>query len=358
MAIVVLCSGCKTRLTLGDDRAGTTFNCPRCDGLIGVPVLLSPTLPPPKVVDFVSEKETEDEPPRLRRKKGSPWLAFIWLGLAGVMVSGFLYWAVSHANQEPEKQTTGEKEEPKKTINVEKRTDATLDWTHKDLVKHLEKKGIKVEVSGGHPGLTQSDRVCTIFFVPKGEEDAVTVEESGVSTRTAVMVYLCKNQRTADEQAGSMGKGSFTFGRFALGANGVVRNQKTDAFLLRLQTALTGPGLIIGTTGIPESWTHKELAEYLENKGLKYKMFSTSRGTLIGPAVFFVVDGTASASDEEKADRAFRDKSPDVIYCQVLKTAQDAKDRAGNLGSEAFSNGRFFYYGQPKALERIRQFLP
>lgn len=37
MAVVVACPHCKTRLTLGDDRAGTKLECPRCDGAINVP---------------------------------------------------------------------------------------------------------------------------------------------------------------------------------------------------------------------------------------------------------------------------------------------------------------------------------
>lgn len=44
MPIVILCPKCKTRLTLGDDRAGTTLECPRCDGPLSIPVAL---LPPP-----------------------------------------------------------------------------------------------------------------------------------------------------------------------------------------------------------------------------------------------------------------------------------------------------------------------
>ena len=49
MAIVVFCPGCKTRLTLGDDRAGETFECPRCDKPISVPMLVVPPAPPPPV---------------------------------------------------------------------------------------------------------------------------------------------------------------------------------------------------------------------------------------------------------------------------------------------------------------------
>jgi ribosomal protein L37E len=46
MAIVVLCPHCRTRLTLGDDRAGETFDCPRCGKAITVPLVVSPPPPP------------------------------------------------------------------------------------------------------------------------------------------------------------------------------------------------------------------------------------------------------------------------------------------------------------------------
>lgn len=41
MAITVVCPSCTTRITIGDDRSGTTFNCPRCSAAINVPVILS-----------------------------------------------------------------------------------------------------------------------------------------------------------------------------------------------------------------------------------------------------------------------------------------------------------------------------
>ena len=36
MPIVITCSACDTRLTLGDDRAGDRFECPQCDATIKV----------------------------------------------------------------------------------------------------------------------------------------------------------------------------------------------------------------------------------------------------------------------------------------------------------------------------------
>ena len=49
MPLALLCPGCKTRLTVGDDRAGTSFVCPRCTPSISVPVVAKapPSAPPP-----------------------------------------------------------------------------------------------------------------------------------------------------------------------------------------------------------------------------------------------------------------------------------------------------------------------
>lgn len=49
MALTIVCpdSHCATRLTLDDDRAGTTFTCPRCGTAISVPILVPPPTPIP-----------------------------------------------------------------------------------------------------------------------------------------------------------------------------------------------------------------------------------------------------------------------------------------------------------------------
>src|ERR1700722_16373737 len=67
MSIVVLCPGCSIRLTLGDDSAGTMFNCPECDGTIRIPPLLSLPMPPPKVVVY-----PPPPPPKASPKRPSP----------------------------------------------------------------------------------------------------------------------------------------------------------------------------------------------------------------------------------------------------------------------------------------------
>ena len=60
MALVVICPNCAVRLTLTDDRAGTTFDCPKCHVAITVP-LLDPApapLPPPPSAPASDEDDT------------------------------------------------------------------------------------------------------------------------------------------------------------------------------------------------------------------------------------------------------------------------------------------------------------
>jgi hypothetical protein len=56
MAIIIVCPGCKTRLTLGDDRAGETFECPKCPEMITVPILSPPGPPSSSYVGGASIK--------------------------------------------------------------------------------------------------------------------------------------------------------------------------------------------------------------------------------------------------------------------------------------------------------------
>jgi Zn-finger nucleic acid-binding protein len=61
MSIVVHCPGCKTRLTVGDDRAHDEFECPKCDERIRVWTLTGE----PEAAPARAEPEPEeDEYPR------------------------------------------------------------------------------------------------------------------------------------------------------------------------------------------------------------------------------------------------------------------------------------------------------
>lgn len=115
---------------------------------------------------------------------------------------------------------------------------------------------------------------------------------------------------------------------------------------------------VIALTGVPDSWTHKELAEHFDRKGLKYKMITTNRGAFFGPAVYFAADGSPASAGEKEADQAYQDKSADVIYCQIRKTAQEAKDEVGTMGSGAFASGRFVFAGPAKSLDRLKAAVP
>lgn len=78
-----------------------------------------------------------------------------------------------------------------------------------------------------------------------------------------------------------------------------------------------------------ESWTHKELVEYLVKKGVRMEAKpSIAFGFTGEPASSFVDPGT---------DREVR-----VL---LASSRQAARERAGSLGESAFSWGRFVFYG-------------
>lgn len=119
-----------------------------------------------------------------------------------------------------------------------------------------------------------------------------------------------------------------------------------------------GSGATGGGSGIPDDWTHKELAEHLAKRGLKYNLCPTRTGSFFGPAAYLVPEGSFVAKDEESARAAYSAGSPDVVYVQLRTSQQDARDQTGLKGDRAFSSGRFLFQGEPKHLERIRGALP
>ncbi|MBP3954962.1 hypothetical protein J8F10_06660 [Gemmata sp. G18] len=98
------------------------------------------------------------------------------------------------------------------------------DWTHRDLAEHLKKKGVEVEVKHGG-AYDQPGRPASAFYNPK--ENA------------AIIVYLCSSAKEAKEVSGSMGEGSFSSERFAIGC-GIKREEKNLILLGRVRKALTG----------------------------------------------------------------------------------------------------------------------
>lgn len=57
MSIVLLCPSCGTRLTMGDDRAGETIDCPRCDSSITVPIVSHSSRPRTTSLPYPSPEE-------------------------------------------------------------------------------------------------------------------------------------------------------------------------------------------------------------------------------------------------------------------------------------------------------------
>jgi hypothetical protein len=109
--------------------------------------------------------------------------------------------------------------------------------------------------------------------------------------------------------------------------------------------------------GVPEDWTHKELAEHFAKKKAGLRMIATTAGTFRGPAVYFVAEDS-DITDEDGAKAAVEAKAKTIAYCQIRKTAQEAKDEAGTRGDKAFSSGRFYFNGSPEFLSHVRRFLP
>jgi hypothetical protein len=100
MPITIHCSSCKTRLTLGDDRAGATITCPRCNTPLTAPgrappplpaPVLARTSPPPLPATHDDEDDwASDNERRLTKRR-------MWRGLAvggALVVVALVAWAL------------------------------------------------------------------------------------------------------------------------------------------------------------------------------------------------------------------------------------------------------------------------
>ena len=80
-------------------------------------------------------------------------------------------------------------------------------WTHKELAEYLNQHGVKVEVTSAVL-FSSAERPASFFSV---------VDKDKTPSKGVALVYLCKDRQSAIEVSGSMGKGSFSVGRFAFG---------------------------------------------------------------------------------------------------------------------------------------------
>jgi hypothetical protein len=109
-----------------------------------------------------------------------------------------------------------------------------------------------------------------------------------------------------------------------------------------------------------QKWSHKELIGYLKDKGLKFTSFSTSRGAAHGPAMYFTTGNLIGPGMDDVFDihggtkNTTKDGSWGLtVYVQKRVSLEEAKDRAGVLGSSGISWGRFIVAGDRELLQPI-----
>ncbi|QJX00165.1 hypothetical protein [Frigoriglobus tundricola] len=101
-------------------------------------------------------------------------------------------------------------------------------WMHIDLAGYLELKGVKVEVRSGE-SFNQPDRQAVIFRSGSDTDD----------TTAAVLVYRCKDVRTARAVAATMGQNAYSRGLFAFGP--LSATTRTTNLLREIGKALLPP---------------------------------------------------------------------------------------------------------------------
>lgn len=104
MAIVILCPGCTVRLTLTDDRAGTSLNCPKCGSIIAVPGVHLPVPPPITRANSRLPVAPSVGPDHNHKHKVHPWAVGVGLSLC-LMISIALYVVFGHGSR-PQNETT------------------------------------------------------------------------------------------------------------------------------------------------------------------------------------------------------------------------------------------------------------
>lgn len=269
MPIVVLCPGCKTRLTVGDDRAGTSLGCPRCATAIRVPAAVTPPPPPPppstppRVIDYKPESEPPDSAPRRpRRARGAPvrWVALAVLLFAVVAVAVWLGARWERSRTQSSTPSPGSSATPSGGASTlpsgsgDGRSAPVApaapggalppppdvsgdgpDWTYRELLDHLRSKGLKIRMTPFHGSqmyvLAESDD--EVFY-------AYTVTDQNRSaglfylTTESVICFKCPSAKDAKDAADRRESGTFFWGRF------VFRGPADGAAFLAVRKALTG----------------------------------------------------------------------------------------------------------------------
>lgn len=110
--------------------------------------------------------------------------------------------------------------------------------------------------------------------------------------------------------------------------------------------------------GVPEDWTHQELTEHINRKGVSARFFvSSTGGGIVPPSGYYVLD--AKIKDIRDAEAEYKAGGRGVVTCSLRKTTQEAKDQAGTYSGRGFASGRFVFGSpDPAALEAIRRALP
>ncbi|VTR90840.1 unnamed protein product [Gemmata massiliana] len=103
-------------------------------------------------------------------------------------------------------------------------------WTHKNLVEHLEQKGIKA-VAELDTRNTTDEAIAAGFY-----------ENEVKASSPSVLVVLCRGSSAATEHVNELGAGAFSYGHFAIGPWPKKELREKDAEFLRRIKAATVQG--------------------------------------------------------------------------------------------------------------------
>lgn len=126
-------------------------------------------------------------------------------------------------------------------------------------------------------------------------------------------------------------------------------------FLLVVLVVFSGCGK---SGGLPSDWTHRDVAEHFNSKNLGFKFINFASGSGVLPPSGYFVPQASGINNWQEVEAAIRAGDRDIVFCELRKSPQEAKDTAGTWGERGFSSGRFAFKGDPNQLSRIRAALP